>query len=134
MVCCPTLNMKNDMKNMMRILAVVSALALASCQKPFEKHYDLSVDSNAYVLPYTGDTFPVYVYCSGEWTAEFDVEADWIRIVDDTDSGKGTGVVRITYRDNDDALREVNLILRSGGFTQTVNISQKYNSTHLEIQ
>ena len=63
---------------MMRILAVVSALALASCQKPFEKHYDLSVDSNAYVLPYTGDTFPVYVYCSGEWTAEFDVEADWM--------------------------------------------------------
>ena len=125
---------KNNMKNMMRILAVVSAMALASCQKPFEKHYDLSVDSNAYVLPYTGDTFPVYVYCSGEWTAEFDVEADWIRIVDDTDSGKGTGVVRITYRVNDDAVREVNLILRSGEFTQTVNISQKYNSTHLEIQ
>ena len=29
---------------MMRILAVVSALALASCQKPFEKHYDLAID------------------------------------------------------------------------------------------
>ena len=123
----------SKMKNIIRILTLaVVAAAFGACQ--FEKHYDLSVDSYAYVLPYTGDTFPVYVYCSGKWTAEFDAEVDWIRIIDDTDKGEGTGLVRIAYRDNDEALREVNLILRSGEFTQTVNISQKYNSTHLEVQ
>ena len=123
------------MNKIIRISVLLAFIvAVAACQKPFEKHYDLSVDSNAYVLPYTGDTFPLYVYCSGDWTAEFDAEADWIRIEDGTFEGSGNGVVRITYRDNDDALREINLILKSGSFTQTINISQKYNSTHLEVQ
>ena len=127
--------MSNMKKNIIRILTIVAiATVFSSCQKPFVKHYDLAVDSYADVLPYTGDTFPVYVYCSDDWTAEFDEEVDWIRIIDDTERGTGTGIVRITYRDNDEALREVNLILRSGEFTQTVNISQKYNSIHLEVQ
>lgn len=127
--------MKSNMKKIIRILAVVAVvIASGSCQKPFEKHYDLSVDSYAYSLSHIGDTFPLYVYCSGDWTAEFDAEVDWIRIVDNTDKGTGTGVVRIQYKDNDDALREVSLILRSGRFEQTVKISQDYNRIHLEVQ
>ena len=125
----------SNMKNIIRLLSTIAvAVAFTSCQKPYEKHYDLAVDSYSYVLPYTGDTFPIYVYCSGDWTAQFDADVDWIYIVDNTDQGTGTGVVRIMYRDNDDALREVNLILKSGEFTQSVNISQKYNTFHLEVQ
>ena len=126
--------MKSNMKNIIKILTLVALTAFTSCQKPFEKHYDLSVDSNAYLLPYTGDTFPLYVYCSADWTAGFDSEADWIRIIDGTDRGTGSGVVRMVYRDNDEAPREVSLILRSGEFTQIVKISQKYNPIHLEVQ
>lgn len=123
------------MKNMIRISALVAVfMAVLACQKPYEKHYDLSVDSNSYVLPYTGDTFPLYVYCSGTWTASFDAEADWIRMEDGTESGTGTGVVRITYKDNDEAVREINLHIKSGDFSQVVNISQKYNPVHLEVE
>lgn len=127
--------MNCSMKTSIRILFVTVVLMLAAgCQKPFEKHYDLAVDSNAYTLPYTGDTFPLYVYCSGDWTAEFDAEVSWIRIEEGTEKGQGNGVVRITYKDNDDALRQVNLVLRSGEFTQTVALEQKYNSTHMVVE
>ena len=123
------------MKSILKIFIVVFAsTVVASCDKSFEKHYDLSLGSNAYVLPYTGETFPLYVYCSGEWKAAFDAEADWIRIEEGTERGMGTGVVRITYKDNDEALRSINLVITSGKFTQIVNLSQKYNSTHLEVE
>ena len=123
------------MKTPTRILLVfIAAAVAAACQKPFEKHYDLAVDSNAYTLSYKGDTFPLYVNCSGSWTAEFETVEPWIRIEEGTESGHGNGVTRITYKDNDDTLRQVNLILRSGAFIQTVSIEQKYNSTHLEVE
>ncbi len=112
---------------------VFAIILLTGCAKPYEKHYDLSVDAVAYTLPYTGDAFPLYVYCSGEWTAEFDAEQTWITIAPGTESGSGNGVVRLSYKDNDVAVREVNLVLKSGSFTQTVHITQKYNSTRLEV-
>lgn len=116
------------------ICNIVLALVLVTgCVKPYDKHYDLAVDAVAYTLPYTGDTFPLYVYCSGAWTAGFDAEQSWITIVSGTESGTGNGVVRLSYKDNDEAVREVNLVLKSGTFTRTVHITQKYNSTRLEV-
>ena len=128
-------NMNSNMKTIIRISLVSFMVAVASCQQPFEKHYDLAVDSNAYTLSYTGDTFPLYVYCSGSWTAEFETAEPWIRIEEGTERCQGNGVARITYKDNDDdTLRQVNLILRSGAFTQTVSIEQNYNPIHLEVE
>lgn len=116
------------------ILALIVLLSFCGCQEKFEKHYDLSIDANAYTLPYSGDTFPLYVYCSGTWSATFDAEVDWVQIEPGTDHGQGNGIIRITFQDNDVAPRQVNVVIRSGEFTKTVNLSQRYNSTHLEVE
>ena len=98
--------------------------ALAGCQKPFEKHYDLSVDTEAYNIGFAGKTFPVYVYCSGEWTARIDAESDWVRLEGKT-YGTGNGVVRVAVDANyEDINKEVNLVLESGSFAKTIRISQ----------
>lgn len=117
----------------MAVILVVMPF-LAGCQDKFEKKYDLSVDSYEYTLSAEGESIHLYVYCSGEWTAEFDVEQEWIRILPGTEKGSGIGLVRLEADYNDVAARAVNLILNSGEFTRTVHISQKYDSTHWVIQ
>lgn len=115
---------------MLKVLVLMALPFLAGCQEEFEKKYDLSVDAYEYTLSAEGENLHLYVYCSGDWTAELDAEQDWIRIVQGTERGSGIGLVRLEADYNDVALREVNLILKSGQFTQTVHISQKYDSTH----
>ena len=119
---------------MKRILPYIILILLAvSCQKSYEKHYDLAVDATSYTLPATGDSFPLYVYCSGNWTACFETEVSWITMAQGTESGKGVSAIRIGYEDNDVALREVNLVIRSGEESITIHFEQKYDSTHLEV-
>lgn len=109
-------------------------LLLSSCQKEYVKTYDLSVDAYKYTLGSDGLTFPVYVYCSNEWTATFDAEQDWLKILDNTDKGRGNGLVRLKAQPNDKEFRTVNLVLKSGKFVKTINISQNYNSIKWEIE
>lgn len=118
---------------MKKIIICMLVLALTACQKRFEKHWDLAVDATSYTLPYTGDSFPLYVYCSNDWTATLQADGDWISILPGTQSGSGNGVVRIEYKDNDSAPREASLVLRSEGNSITVTLTQKYNSTQLVV-
>jgi Iap family predicted aminopeptidase len=76
----------------------------------------------------------IYVYCSSAWTAQLDCEQDWIRILPGTEKGEGIGLVRLEVDYNDVEVRDVNLILKSGEYSQTVHISQKYDSTHWVIK
>ena len=116
-----------------KVVFLLAALFLASCRKDYEKTYDLSVDAHEYLLSAEEREFHIYVYCSGEWTAEFDAVQDWLVIVPGTEAGAGVGVIRLEASYNDVEARDVNLIIRSGGFTQTIHISQKYDSTHWVI-
>ena len=125
--------MKNIMTKIAKVVLFLAALFMASCQKDYEKIYDLSVDAHEYLLSAEGRQFHIYVYCSGAWTAEFDVEQDWLTIVPGTEAGSGVGVIRLEASYNDVEVRDVNLIIRSGEFTQTIHISQKYDSTHWVI-
>lgn len=108
-----------------RILTLLAfmLLAAAGCQKPYEKHYDLSVDSNGYVINFSGKSFPVYVYCSTEWTASLSEEVDWVHFDGET-SGTGNGVIRLTVEENWEGERSVCLVFVSGAHEQRVNISQ----------
>lgn len=127
-------NMK-PMKHYSLILAIIIAIVCSSsCTKAYEKHWDLEVDSNAYTLSYSDGSFPLYVYCSGAWNASFDSDVDWIRIQDGTESGRGNGIVRISYRYNEFELRSVNLVITSGEFKKTVTITQKYDTIHMEVE
>ena len=116
------------------MLFILAAVFMTGCQKDFEKTYDLSVDAHEYTLSADGGEFHMYVYCSGQWSAELDSVQDWIVIIPGTEQGSGIGVIRFEAEYNDDEEREVNLIVTSGQFRQTVRISQKYDSTHWEIQ
>lgn len=113
----------------MRICRILTLLAMvllaaAGCQKPYEKHYDLSVDSNGYVINFSGKSFPVYVYCSAEWTASLSEEVDWVRFDGET-SGTGNGLIRLTVEENWEDERSVYLVFVSGVHEQRVNISQR---------
>ena len=112
---------------------MTAALMLAACVKPYEKEYGLEVDSEHYDLGYTAREFPVYVYCSGSWTAAIEPAQDWIVIEEGFSSGKGVGVVRLSVSDNDTELRTATLVLRSGSLERTVTFTQKYNSDRFEI-
>lgn len=115
------------------IIYFIAAVLITACVKPFEKTYGLEVDSEHYDLSYSAREFPVYVYCSGSWTAAFEPEQDWVEILDGTSEGTGVGVVRVSMQENDDTVRTAALVLRSAGMTKTVTMTQKYNSDRLEI-
>ena len=102
------------------IIYFIAAVLMTACVEPFEKHYGLEVDSEHYDLTFSAHEFPVYVYCSGSWTAAFEPQEDWISIQEGFASGTGVGVVRVSMKDNDDTLRTANLVLRSGELQKTV--------------
>lgn len=111
------------MKTIKIIIAAFLLFIFAACQKPYEKEYGLEVDSNEYVVSINGKTFPVYVYCSSAWTAEFDSSVEWAEIIDGK-SGEGVGMVKINVQANYGEARSVNLILKSGAYEQIVVIRQ----------
>ena len=96
-------------------MAALAALAVLSCSRPYEKVWGLEVNSESYTLSYEGDDFPVWVYCSGDWSALLENGEDWISIAPGTESGNGTGVVRIkcSYNTTQEDRTAV-LVLRSG--------------------
>lgn len=102
--------------------------------KPYEKVYDLELDSYSYDLSYTAREFPVYVYSSTAWTAAFEPAQEWISIIDGTDKGEGIGVIKISIDDNDDAKRTATLVItNASGTSKSVVITQNYNSDRFEI-
>ena len=117
------------------IFAMLSmTVLLLSCQKEFEKTYDLKVDARSYTISAEGGDFHLYVYSSGEWTAELDSFKDWIRIQPGSENGYGIGLVRLQADYNYDTVRTVNLLLSSGPYRDTICISQNYDATIWEIK
>ena len=121
---------------MNKVLIILLSLVaiLTGCQKEFEKTYTLSVDAHEYSFSSDDNSFHLYVYCSGSWTASFDSDPDWIRIVPGTEKGYGIGLVRLEMDYNDVEVRDVNLLISSGEYLQTIHISQKYDSTNWVIK
>lgn len=118
---------------MKRIVAyLVFAFLALGCQKSYVKHYDLAVDATSYTLPAEGDSFPLFVYCSGPWQVSLTTEVSWLNLTNT--SGEGIGSVRVSFEDNDVAEREADLKVMSGDKSILVHFSQKYNSTRLEVQ
>lgn len=113
---------------------MIAAVLISACVKPYEKVYDLELDSYSYDLSYTAREFPVYVYCSTAWTAAFEPSQEWISIVDGTEKGEGVGVVKVSVQDNDDAVRTATLVItNASGKSKSIEITQKYNSDRFEI-
>ena len=116
------------------IIYLIAAVLISACVKPYEKVYDLELDSYSYDLSYTAREFPVYVYCSTAWTAAFEPSQEWISIVDGTEKGEGVGVVKVSVQDNDEAVRTATLVItNASGKSKSIEITQKYNSDRFEI-
>lgn len=113
---------------------MIAAVLISACVKPYEKVYDLELDSYSYELSYTAREFPVYVYCSTAWTAAFEPSQEWISIVDGTEKGEGIGVVKVSVQDNDEAVRTATLVItNASGESKSIEITQNYNSDRFEI-
>lgn len=113
---------------------MIAAVLISACVKPYEKVYDLELDSYSYELSYTAREFPVYVYCSTAWTAAFEPSQEWISIIDGTEKGDGVGVVKVSVQDNDEALRTATLVItNASGTSKSIEITQNYNSDRFEI-
>ena len=80
------------------IIAIIAALSLAACNKPFEENYpELLLDKYEYTLDQNGGSLHLMVYYSGAWTAELEsaTGTDWIQLSRTGDSGQA--YIRITY-------------------------------------
>ena len=109
-------------------MAALAALAVLSCSRPYEKVWGLEVNSESYTLSYEGDDFPVWVYCSAEWSASLENGDGWISIAPGTESGNGTGVVRIKCtRNTSQEDRTAVLVLRSGSMKKEVYLNQSHD-------
>ena len=116
------------------IIYLIAAVLISACVKPYEKVYDLELDSYSYELTYTAREFPVYVYCSTAWTAAFEPSQEWISIIDGTEKGEGIGVIKLSVQDNDEAVRTATLVITNAyGTSKSIEITQKYNSDRFEI-
>ena len=116
------------------IIYLIAAILISACVKPYEKVYDLELDSYSYELGYTAREIPVYVYCSTSWTASFESPQEWISIIDGTEKGDGVGVVKISVQDNDDEQRTATLVItNASGTSKSLVITQNYNSDRFEI-
>ena len=80
------------------ILAIIAALTLAACNRPFEENYpQLLLDKYEYTLDQNGGSLHLMVYYSGAWTAELSSATgnDWIQL--SRTGASGQAYIRITY-------------------------------------
>lgn len=120
--------MKKVIYNLVK-LALVAFLALptGSCQKPYEMDLPLAVSrANFTVKQNAGQVFFI-VYSQQKWTAEFETPITWAQL--SRTSGDNHTQVNITYDQNNDLSRGVNIIVRSGNLTRKVYLSQKAGFT-----
>ncbi len=116
----------NIVKGFARVAAVVAlaaAPALTSCEdRPFEQTIQLGVNFEKMELKNQASTTPISVFSTGDWTATLEPQVAWAEI--DRTSGSGNQQIMLTYSSNPEAIRRVNLILRSGRVVRKVLIEQ----------
>ena len=120
--------MKKALYNLVK-LAIVAILALpvGSCQKPYEMDLPLAVSrANFTVKKEAGQVFFI-VYSQANWTAELERPVTWLRL--SRTSGSNYQQVNVSYDENADLSRGVNIIVRSGNLTKKVYVSQNAGIT-----
>lgn len=116
--------MKKALYNLVKLaLVAILALPFGSCQKPYEVDLPLAVSrANFTVKAEAGEIFFI-VYSQEKWTAEFERPVTWAHL--SRTSGDNQTQVNVSYDQNSDLSRGVNIIVRSGNLTKKVYLSQK---------
>lgn len=120
--------MKHRLYNLVKLaLVAVLALSVGSCQKPYEMDLPLAVSrANFTVQQSAGNVFFI-VYSQEDWTADFETPIQWAHL--SRTSGGNCTQVNISYDENPDLSRGVNIVVRSGNLTRKVYLSQKPGTT-----
>lgn len=115
--------MKRALYNIIK-LAIVAVLALpvGSCQKPYEMDLPLAVSRAKFTVKREAGQIFFIVYSQDKWTAEFETPVTWAQL--SRTSGGNHTQVNVSYDENSDLSRGVNIIIRSGNLTKKVYLSQ----------
>ncbi|MBQ2703615.1 MAG: BACON domain-containing protein [Alistipes sp.] len=115
--------MKRALYNIIK-LAIVAVLALpvGSCQKPYEMDLPLAVSRAKFTVKREAGQIFFIVYSQDKWTAEFETPVTWAQL--SRTSGGNQTQVNVSYDENSDLSRGVNIIIRSGNLTKKVYLSQ----------
>lgn len=107
--------------NIISILLPV-ALALSSCDKPFELKLPLAVDSHKLKLSQNEGSTHILVYAEGEWTAALECTSGWASI--DRTSGDGNSEIVFSCAENLGIARLAKIILNAGEHRDTIRLVQ----------
>ena len=115
--------MKKAIYNLVKLaLVALLALPVGSCQKPYEVDLPLAVSRANFTVKKTAGEVFFIVYSQQKWSAEFETPVTWATL--SRTSGDNQTQVNVTYDENNDLSRGVNIIVRSGKLTRKVYLSQ----------
>lgn len=108
------------------LLLIAALLVFSACEKPFKLDLPLAVDSHEYKLSAKAGQARIFFYTTMPWTITTDPgECPWA-VINKT-SGTGEADVEeivVTYEQNDEPDRQVNLIIKAGNLQETITIFQ----------
>ena len=109
------------------LLFIAALLVFSACEKPFQLNLPLAVDSNEYNLSAKAGQARIFFYTTQQWNLSLEPEdCSWATV--NATSGNGQADVEeivFTYDQNDDADRQVTLVITAGDLQEKVTMFQK---------
>jgi len=107
------------------LCTLLFATVILSCKKDNVRFKtDLAVDRKAVRVADSAASTHILVYADGDWTAQLQDNADWVKL--DKASGNGNGEIIATVQSNAGNLpRAVNILINAGAKTDTISLQQK---------
>ena len=114
-----------DFKLPFRIIAgmFLAALAVLSCDKPFEMNLPLAVNSHKLTLESASGATHILIWADGDWTAALNRQINWGSL--NKLEGRGNSDIEFSYAANYGVTRSIDLILTKGDLCDTIVLVQK---------
>lgn len=109
------------------LAAAAAAVAVFSCDKPYELDLPLAVTNHNLTLQKTAGSTHILIYADGPWTAGFTHQADWASL--NKLSGEGNHDIVLSYSANYGVSRMIGIVLTKGELRDTIKVTQKGNIT-----
>lgn len=108
------------------LLLIAALLVFSACEKPFKLDLPLAVDSHEYKLSAKAGQARIFFYTTQQWSLSFEpADCAWATV--NATSGDGLADVEeivFTYDQNEDADRQVTLVITAGDLQEKVTMFQ----------
>lgn len=104
------------------LAAAAAAVAVFSCDKPYELDLPLAVTNHNLTLKKAAGSTHILIYADGPWTAGFTQQADWASL--NKLSGEGNNDIVLTYSANYGVSRMIGIVLTKGELRDTIKVTQ----------